>query len=420
MPIYHDAPDVKAVTGDHAKFVNVMTRSQDKMSARDALPKKAQELLDMEIRKYDGRCAKDAERWIKAIEEWVTRNQIRATEAFDFLLSEEASTLWNNFKTEKTTDKEAKDWFEETFTIKKSFIDKLKELAIVQQDSKERYATFEIRVLKLVQEVVNSGLNAEQITKDIVSDRVRNKKLRDDLRTKPQMSAKERGDLAKIFEAVETKERTEDIMVVKKTTYAEKVVESTNRRENIPFRNFNESRSFSGQRREQNNNPDDGQRRRPRYEQRQESTDFRPRRTIEYNNESRIMPTVSLKHIARKVYNRHKGLPDPRGGELLSGQCFCCGEHGHRRFECPLKDKCLICGKAGHNFRDCYLLKNNPRYNEGNARRIACIHDEEAQKDDDNNDYVEEYDDNAMGHRVDAEKNTRGSIAYISSMESQE
>ena len=86
------------VTGDHAENVHTMTtRGEGKKSARDALPKRAQELLDMEIRRYDGRCTKEAEKWIQAIDDWITRNDLKRTEAFDFPLCDEAAPLWKNF-----------------------------------------------------------------------------------------------------------------------------------------------------------------------------------------------------------------------------------------------------------------------------------------------------------------------------------
>ena len=85
--------DYKDVTGDHAENINtVKTRGHEKKSARDALPKKTQELLDMEIRRYDGRSSLEAEKWLKAIDDWIARHEIRRTEAFDFLMSNETST----------------------------------------------------------------------------------------------------------------------------------------------------------------------------------------------------------------------------------------------------------------------------------------------------------------------------------------
>ena len=139
MPIYHE------VTGDHAAYLNPVTRAQDtKKNIRDVLPKKAQELLDMDIRKYDGRCAKEAEKWLKAIDEWIERNDLRRTEAFDQLLFEEAAILWQNFKTDKTTDDNAKEWFKETFTIKRSITDKIMELAVIRQDDNERLTCWEV------------------------------------------------------------------------------------------------------------------------------------------------------------------------------------------------------------------------------------------------------------------------------------
>ena len=124
-------------------------------------------------------------------------------------------------KTDKTTDDNAKEWFKETFTIKRSITDKIMELAVIRQDDNERYATFEIRVLKLVREVMNSGMKEENIANDLITTRVRDKRLRDDLITKPNMTPKDRNELAKIYEKVETVEKTEDILAIRNLTYAD-------------------------------------------------------------------------------------------------------------------------------------------------------------------------------------------------------
>ena len=400
MPIYHE------VTGDHAAYLNPVTRAQEtKKNIRDVLPKKAQELLDMDIRKYDGRCAKEAEKWLKAIDEWIERNDLRRTEAFDQLLFEEAAILWKNFKTDKTTDDNAKEWFKETFTIKRSITDKIMELAVIRQDDNERYATFEIRVLKLVREVMNSGMKEEDIANDLITTRVRDKRLRDDLITKPNMTPKDRNELAKIYEKVETVEKTEDILAIRNLTYADatrnkKFVKNTyeSNRQNL---RENSNRRNDYRRETPDNRIDRNEKRYDRFERRDE-----PKR----------MPTVSLKHIAKQVYNRHRGLPVPSGGEIRSGQCFCCGEHGHMRFQCPLKDKCLICGKAGHNFNDCYLLNKKEGTSSNYSRRIACIHEEEQEDLNSRNDDNDEFNDEMQNHRVEKEKNARDPIAYISSM----
>ncbi|MCI45919.1 cellular nucleic acid-binding protein, partial [Trifolium medium] len=42
------------------------------------------------------------------------------------------------------------------------------------------------------------------------------------------------------------------------------------------------------------------------------------------------------------------------GKKKNSGNCFKCGEAGHKFFECPKgKDKCYRCGKTGHKANVC-------------------------------------------------------------------
>ena len=418
--------DYKDVTGDHAENINtVKTRGHEKKSARDALPKKTQELLDMEIRRYDGRSSLEAEKWLKAIDDWIARHEIRRTEAFDFLLSDEASTLWKNVKTNQTTDQEAKEWFIETFTIKKTFTDKIKELAVIRQDEDERFATFEIRVQKLVEELMNSKMSTQEIVSEVITNRVRDKRLKEALTTRPEMTQKERNDLAKIYEKAENEESDEDVIAMKQVSYAEAaksrpIIQSNNQSSTRTDRNVNQrdQRQYEypvEQRRYER--PIETRRYdqpaiRRRYEQPIEQS-----RRYEQQGEQRRTPTMSLKHIAKKLYNRQKGLPEPNGGELRSGQCFCCGELGHRRFECPLKDKCLICGKGDHRFRDCHLLGSRQKYFP-EQKRIACIHEdyEDSQRED--NDAAEDYNDVEMKHEVRRRKNSQDSIVHISSMES--
>ena len=397
--------EVKIITGDHAEINAVKTRGQEKRSVRDALPKKAQELFDIEIKRYDGRCSKEAEKWLKAIDDWIIRNDLRRTEAFDLLLSEEAAILWKNYKSEDTLENEAREWFLDTFTIKRTILDKIKDLAAIRQEDNERFATFEIRVLKIVEEVLNSGLSKEEMVSEIITNRVRDVRLKEALTTKPTMTHKERNELAKIYEKTESVDRTEEILTVKPILYAEKCKEGLRRRE-----------EFSG------NNQRPYNRQEPRrFDHNIERRRFEQPEIQNYQVQQsgeRKIPTVSLKHIAKRVYNRHMGFADPKPCELRSGQCFCCGEEGHRRFECPLKDKCLICGKNGHNFRNCSLLNGRREYN-NNVKKISCVHEEMENQQVYSYDDRDEYSSDCQQHEVEVRKNVSDPIAHISSLGSQ-
>src|ERR1043165_5476547 len=134
------------VTGDHAENISVITRQQQRKNLQNALPKKTQEFLNINIRKYDGHNAKEAEGWLKDIEEWLTLNDLNLVSAFDLLLAEEAATLWKAYRSDETSKEDAKKWFSDTFMIQKSITEMIVELATVQQGENERFATFEIRV----------------------------------------------------------------------------------------------------------------------------------------------------------------------------------------------------------------------------------------------------------------------------------
>lgn len=110
-----------------------------------------------------------------------------------------------------------------------------------------------------------------------------------------------------------------------------------------------------------------------------------------------------MKHIARRLYNKCRGLPAPRDEHLSPSQCFCCGGDDHMRMHCPLRNRCLVCGKQGHMFRACPLLESTQK----NSRRsVMCIHEE--------TDDMERND--VSTDESDEEKNQTDPIAYISSV----
>ena len=149
--------DETDVTGDHAINVNAVTRQQQRKLILDSLPKKAQELLNLNIRKYDGKDASEALRWFKDIEEWIIMDEFNLISIFDLLLTDEAGILWKDFKCDGITTEDAKKWFTDSFTVKKSFSELILELAMAKQEADERFATFEIRVRNVIN-VVNSRM----------------------------------------------------------------------------------------------------------------------------------------------------------------------------------------------------------------------------------------------------------------------
>ena len=103
-------------TGDHAKVetIQAVTRQQRKLIL-ESLPKQARDILNFNVRKFNGRNTTEAELWIKDIEDWLMMNELSLVSIFDLLLSEEAGILWKDFKIPNITDKEAKEWFSDTF-----------------------------------------------------------------------------------------------------------------------------------------------------------------------------------------------------------------------------------------------------------------------------------------------------------------
>jgi hypothetical protein len=201
-----DFKETKNVTGDHAENINAITRSQQRNILLASLPKKTQEILNFNVRKFDGRDSQEAGKWLKDIEEWLSLNDLPLVSAFDLLLSEEAGELWKDSKTDEMTQVEAREWFRDTFMMKKSILDNFMELANVKQEPKERFATFEIRVKKLINSVLDSELSREQILNEFLTKRVRSTGLRDSLALKPEMKREDMRTLAKVYENREISE----------------------------------------------------------------------------------------------------------------------------------------------------------------------------------------------------------------------
>lgn len=392
-----------SVTGDHAKNINAITRQQEKKLIMDSLPKKAQDLLSFNIRKYDGRNFKEAANWIKDIEEWLRVNNLCLMSVFDLLLSDEAAVLWKDFKTDSTTKDEAKAWFMDTFTIKKSITEMFVELAGVKQQDNERFATFEIRVKQLLDNIFNSELSRDEILKDFISKRTKNSALKEKLISKPKMNIEDIRSVAKLYENQEHSvpfHEEKYVDVVQKTRYSDVVKQGNSfNRENLKRNSYESSSKF---RNNSMRNLEDNYASGPIMANRN-FENFNNRNNGKNENQ-RYRPSVSMKHVARKFYNKCMGLPNPKDEVLLPGQCYCCGERDHLRFECPLKNKCLICGKEGHLFRNCILLNNR---NRNFIKPILCIYDE-------NNESCCE--DKIINHDIEAQKNSNNPVAYISSV----
>ena len=245
----------------------------------------------------------------------------------------------------------------------------------------------------MVKGIFSSGMSEEDIVRDIISHRVRDDRVKEILMTKTEMNVEEARGMAKVYENIEmSKTETRAVNIIKKTTYAQ----VTNRGNNQDKYN-----DYQVQRLQSIN---DSPRRNEQIRRPPISTS-----NDRFNyQEQRKLPTVSLKYIARKLYNDSRGVDTKAAEKLTTGQCFCCGERGHRRFECPLKDKCLICGKEGHSFRNCHLLGN---YRQPRRQNIACVFDEEQETDN------VSYDDNEIYVDQSRErKNSDDPIAFISSV----
>ena len=395
------------ITGDHAEesndqdVKNIAAASKQKI-VMDTLPKTVQDILNLNIRRFDGKSAKEAEDWLRDISQWRNISKLPLMTTFDILLTDEAQLLWTSVKG-NTTEDAAHKWFVDTFTIKKSFSKKLMELASLQQKPDERFATFEIRTMSLLKEILSSNMTEEELLLDLLKDRVRDQRLKDTLITKPNIQIDEARALAKILEANEVvKNNHEVVYAVEQKTYA-----------NVTRNKQYYTPRFQQQVRQE-------QPRNTSYEDKSNNHLRRPQEMQGGNEmDRRPTPAVSLKDIAKRRYDIDRGIKPQQPRRLSPGDCFCCGNQGHMRHECPLKGKCLLCGKDNHNFRQCHLLS---RRESPQNFKIACVQeDEESSKKDDHTEEHSYDDADNMSYGgnfqdLDGRKNSVNLIGSISSV----
>jgi len=331
----------KAVTGDHAE-ISVLTKSQQRMKIVESLPKNIQESIYHLIIKYFGHKKEDAKEWLQSIEDFVAINSLNLSAAFDLLLHGDAKELWTAFKEriKIPSEEDTKNWFISKYIKSKTFLQKIEDMSRINQRSNERYENFVIRVRKMVQDVLSVKQTEDAIVKDIISKRMCYGKVKELIAMNSEMSLEEIERLTINFENSMGIEENSEIIAIednkreRKTTYA--TVAGVNRpiRHNRPQIIKPSVHNQGGQYFDSNKRRQDSDRRQPMD------------KSNEYDKFQR--PVVSMKHIARRVYNRAKGLPEPELRRLRPGECYCCGESGHVRNNCPLIRCCLICGKDNH------------------------------------------------------------------------
>lgn len=356
------------VTGDHAEIA-ALTRSQQRQKIVESLPKNIQDSIYPVIKKFFGGKEENAKDWLVSIEEFVTINSLNLGAAFDLLLHGDAKELWIAFKeTQKTpaSDQDVKGWFILKYVKSKSFLQNIEDMSLIKQRSDERFENFIIRVRKLVREVLSANQTEDMIVKDIVTRRMYSEKVKDVISMNPDVSLTEIEKMNVNFENILHTEDSREVFALaderKQSSYASVTRNKIPVRQNVqPIirPSVPETNRYISQKRNYEN-----------YDNRPHGTERRRSSESLLVNERPNRPMVSLKHIARRVYNKAKGLPEPELRQLQPGQCYCCGETGHIRNNCPLNKCCLICGKNDHFFNNCPLLRSN------NTRRIHCIQEE--------------------------------------------
>ena len=177
---------------------------------------------------------------------------------------------------------------------------------MAKQEADERFATFEIRVRNLINNVVNSGLSTDEIINDVLSKKVKNENLREALTTRPDIKITEMRSLAKIYEDKEHYQRVagnENVCNIQKTSYANAVKFNRNNVERgvqkLHKSNFptNNNWSYGKARVDVPTFWDIPSDRMTHSVIAEDRTQMR-----------RLGPAVSMKHIAKCYYNQSKGI----------------------------------------------------------------------------------------------------------------
>ena len=379
-------PDFSNSTGGQ---LSTITRSDAAENKRiyEALPKETKDLFSPKLFRFSGALGENGKQFLKEVESFMVVNSFELCPCLDFLLVDQAKDMWTRFKeTVKPNDKQAKEWFQSKFNKPKSILQLIEDFGNIKQGETERFECFVVRVNTAVKTLFHSGLSDEDISNEVIKSRVDSEKLRDTFAMKPKISTTEMELLAENFE----KSREAPSAAVQKISYAQATKQNAYTK------------------RSAHHHPTE-----KKYHSKQKEHSAQPspimksvnRAMHKHPTEPRKRPSVSMMFIAKKVYNKAKGLPPPKEEVLKHGDCFCCGSHGHFRKECPMNGRCLICGKSGHNFTRCYSLpKQKP-----NVHNIRCIEEQ-------TDDYTDEVED------VDSEiqevhpLNTRGATVEISSV----
>ena len=84
--------ELNIVTGDHVQeeledIKNISVTNKQKI-VMDTLPKTVQDMLNLNIRRFNGKNAKEADQWLKDITQWRSISKLSLMAVFDILLSE--------------------------------------------------------------------------------------------------------------------------------------------------------------------------------------------------------------------------------------------------------------------------------------------------------------------------------------------
>ena len=102
--------DDKIVTCDPSRTseaINAVTRNRKQIM--ESFLKQAKDILNFNVRRFNGRSTVDTENWFKDIEDWMMVNDLNLVSIFDLLLCEEALILWKEVKTSSMTNEKARE-----------------------------------------------------------------------------------------------------------------------------------------------------------------------------------------------------------------------------------------------------------------------------------------------------------------------